>query len=337
MTAGRIVQLAIGFAVAGFFVWLILRQVDLAALGAALGAARPGWIAAAVGLFFAGYACRIWRWREMLTQDNPELGWGRCAVPFMASIAGNNVLPFRAGDALRAFAFTGWLGVGASNVLATLLVERLLDLLTLLLALGLALALLEVAGDAGALVGMGAGGLLVVAAAVAAVLLFPQVFEPLARFAARLAGRVSAGLGARLDAEVGKVFSTLRHLAHGPRMAWLVLWSLAAWGFEGSVFYCAARAVPAITEPLAGWLALPVGTLATLLPSTPGYVGTFDFFVIKAAEAMGNPAVAAAAFAVLVHMILWLPATLAGGACLGIWALRRRPPVLTESSEKAQT
>ena len=94
--------------------------------------------------------------------------------------------------------------------------------------------------------------------------------------------------------------------------------------FEGSVFWCVAKAMPAITQPVAGWLALPVGTLATLLPSTPGYVGTFDFFVIKAAEAMGNPAAAAAGFALMVHLVLWLPATLTGGACALYWLLWMR-------------
>lgn len=335
MRRDRIIKLLLGFGVAAFFVWLILRQVDPAAVGAALSDMRPGWVVAAVTCFFLGYACRVCRWRAMLARHNPGLGWGRCAVPFFASIAGNNVLPFRAGDALRAFAFTRWLGVGTSAVLATLLVERLLDLLTLLLALGLALTLLNVASDAGALVGVGAGGLLAIAAIVAAVLLFPLVFEPPARFALRLVARLAPRIGARLEGEIGKIFAALQDLARGARMVRLVLWSLAAWSFEGAVFYCAALAIPGMTEPLAGWLAMPVGTLATLLPSTPGYVGAFHFFVIKAAEAMSNPAATAAAFAVLAHLVMWLPVTVVGGVCFGAWSLRR-PAADPEATAKVQ-
>lgn len=331
---GQTLKLLVGVGIAAVFVWLIVRSVDGAALAAALAAARPGWIVAAIVLFACGYACRIWRWRLMLARDNPGIDWATCAVPFMASIAGNNVLPFRAGDALRVFAFTGWLKVGPSPVLATLLVERLLDLLTLLLALGLALMLFDVAGDGRSLVGLGAWGLLALGVAVAGVLLVPQIFEPFARLAARLVRRLSNRIGLKLEAEVVHVFATLRHLAHGPRMAFLLMWSLVAWSFEGAVFYAAARALPSITEPLAGWLALPVGTLATLIPSTPGYVGTFDFFVIKAAEAMGNPVAAAAAFAILVHLILWLPATLVGGACFAAWAVRRGPPARVADAER---
>lgn len=338
MAKRKLLQLGLGFGVAGVFVWLILRSLDGAELAAALAETRPGWVLAAVAMFFAGYACRIARWRMMLRRDNPDLTWARCAVPFMGSIATNNILPFRAGDALRAFAFSRWLGVETAPVLATLLVERLLDLLSLLIAFGLVLTLFGLGeGSAGALVGMGGTGLIVIGLAVMAVLLFPQIFEPLARLAVRIIGKLSMGLGEKLADIADKIFATLRHLAHGPRMAMLVLWSALVWGFEGTVFWCAAKAVPAIVEPLAGWLALPVGTLATLLPSTPGYVGTFDFFVIKAAEIMGNPAAAAAAFALLVHMILWLPATLTGGACLAFWALRGRNASLPTASETPST
>jgi uncharacterized membrane protein YbhN (UPF0104 family) len=71
-----------------------------------------------------------------------------------------------------------------------------------------------------------------------------------------------------------------------------------------------------VTGPLAGWLALPVGTLATLIPSTPGYVGTFDYFTVKAMTELGNTTAAATAYALLVHALLWLPPTLVGGLYL---------------------
>ncbi|HSC81948.1 MAG TPA: lysylphosphatidylglycerol synthase domain-containing protein, partial [Chitinolyticbacter sp.] len=69
---------------------------------------------------------------------------------------------------------------------------------------------------------------------------------------------------------------------------------------------------------------LPVGTLATLIPSTPGYVGTFDYFTVRAMTALGNGQVVATAYALLVHALLWLPPTLAGGAYL--LATRTRIP-----------
>ncbi len=40
-------------------------------------------------------------------------------------------------------------------------------------------------------------------------------------------------------------------------------------------------------SPLGPWFALSTGTLATLLPSSPGYVGTFDYFAMLGLVAYG--------------------------------------------------
>ncbi|GMG81168.1 lysylphosphatidylglycerol synthase transmembrane domain-containing protein [Paralimibaculum aggregatum] len=314
MSARRLLTLALGLAMAAGFVWLIARETDGAALRAAFAEARAGWIGLGVLCFLAGYSARVARWRAMLALENPALTWGRCMGPFMISMAVNNVLPFRAGDALRAFAFSGRLGVGTGRVLATLVVERLLDLLTILGILGLALWLTGL--DAGGLLGVGAAALVAAALAVALALLLPGVFEPLARGGAGLVARLAPGPGARLREESDRIFALLRRLARGAVMARLMLWSALAWGLEGCVFLCAALALPGMAAPEAAWLALPVGTLATLLPSTPGYVGTFDYFAAEAVQLFGEPQAVAAAFAILTHTMLYFPPLAVGGIAL---------------------
>ena len=124
------------------------------------------------------------------------------------------------------------------------------------------------------------------------------------------------GPGGKLQEGVRKALETLFHLAQGGTMLRLIAWSVCAWLAEGCVFWLSALALPSIHAPLAGWIALPVGTLATLIPSTPGYVGTFDFFTVRAMTEMGNTQVAATAYALLVHTLLWLPPTVIGGLYL---------------------
>ncbi|WP_284209173.1 lysylphosphatidylglycerol synthase transmembrane domain-containing protein, partial [Chitiniphilus shinanonensis] len=188
-------RLGLGILLALFFLWLIARQIDPAALAQAFAGTRGGWVAAGLALFCVGYACRIARWRVMLARDNPALRWIDCAGPLLASFAANNVLPFRAGDVLRAFAFNARLGTSAGTVLATLFVERLLDLLMVLVLLGAALAVFGL--DASRFAGLGSAALIAVALAILVVLLFPRLFAPPARLAGRLAGRVSPALCAR--------------------------------------------------------------------------------------------------------------------------------------------
>ena len=319
---GRRAQLMLGLVLAGLFGWLALRDLDRGALASALAAPDLRWLVLAPCLLAAGYACRVARWRMMLATARPGIGMGRCAVPLLGSIALNNLLPLRMGDVLRCVGFSRWLALDAGTITATVLVERLLDLLTVLLALGLALLILAPGLP---LVGTMGGALVALGAAALVLLLAPGLLRPLVRLTEGVLHRLSPRAGAAFSRFATPLMATLATLARGRRMAALILWSAAVWAFEGATYWAVAMALPAVTVPVAGWLAMPAGTLATLLPSTPGHIGTFDYFAIKAAEGLGNPPAAAAAFGVLVHAVLYLCTTLAGGVCLLIWRLRPDP------------
>lgn len=305
----KALRLGLGLAVAGLFIWLTLRQVDVAHIAQAMRGARVDLLLAATALLCVGYACRIARWRTMLAPVNPALRWADCAGPLVASFAANSVLPFRAGDIMRSFIFNDRLKTTPGSVLATLFVERLLDLLMVILLLGLALWIFHF--DVSRLLGVGGPLLLLVAGAIVAVLLFPQVLQWPVRGLGRLAARLPAA--AKLQAELSQATATLGQLAGGSTMPRLLAWSAATWLIEGGVYALVARAVSSVAAPSGAWLAVPVGTLATLIPSTPGYVGTFDYFTAQAMVLAGNDSTAAAAFAFLVHLVLWLPPTVAGG------------------------
>ena len=314
MKGKKTLRLVTGCALAALFLWLILRQISFADTKHAFLGASFMWVAAALAVFAAGYSCRIRRWQIMLQADSSGLQWGNCAGPFLASFAANNVLPFRAGDVMRSFAFNQKLGTTAGVMIATLFVERLLDLLTVLLFLGAALAFFDVESSQFARVGSAV--LILGGVTILIILLFPHLFRPVARVLGRAIARIAPTFGHKLLSEIDKSFIMLEHLAQGSTMIRLAFWSLAVWLAEGCVFWFTALALPAIDAPLAGWLALPISTLATLIPSTPGYVGTFDYFTVRAMIELGNNTEAATAYALLVHALLWLPPTLVGGLYL---------------------
>lgn len=319
----RWAKAGVGIAIGGGLLWLVLSGVEREAMLDTLAAADALWVTLGIAAFAAGYACRICRWRAMLSGDNPAIGFRDCAGPFLISIAANNLLPLRAGDALRAVAFHGRLGVGTGGVLATLLVERLLDLLMLLLALlaALAFVLPQAAALPSVLSGLGFGLVGAGALAVCGALLAPRLVEaPVRRLLARL-GEALPGLGARLSEGAAHMFSVLARLAGRRSMPGLLGWSVAAWAFEGGVFLAAALALSGpeggSPAPVAA-LALPVATLGTLLPGPPGHIGTFDYFAALSAETLGAVPAAAVAFALLVHAMLWLPPVLAAGVALAL-------------------
>lgn len=320
MTAKSAVRLGFGIALAAVFTLLLLRQLDLSQVNDAFRNATVRWVAAALAAFFLGYLCRIARWHAMLSSSVPGLRLHACAGPFLASFAANNVLPFRAGDVMRVFAFNRALGTTSGVVAATLFVERLLDLLLVVVLFAAALRVFDVGPSV--VSGLGSAALFAGAIVLLLVLLLPRMFAPTARWAGRLASRVAPRAGTRVSDEIAKGLVTLEQLAKGHVMLKLLGWSALAWTFEGCVFWFAALALPAVTEAQAAWLALPVATFATLIPSTPGYVGTFDYFTAWAMIQLGNAPSPAAAAAFLVHTLLWLPPTIVGGAYLLLHPVR---------------
>jgi uncharacterized protein (TIRG00374 family) len=315
MTAEKLWRLAIGLAFSAGLLWLLLRGVEVAKLVALLsGVYWPGLLAALMALF-GSYAARIRRWQILLRHENPALTWRQCAGPLLAGFAVNNVLPFRAGDMLRCVGFCGLLRVSAGGAGVTLVVERLLDLITLLLIL--AIVSVAFGFDGLRLFGLGAMG---VAVLMAAVLLLPQLFGPALRGLLWVIDRLSSRLGKRFRSECARASELLEAARSRRTMLSLAGWSLAVWAAEGVVFSFAAHSLLALEAPIFAWLALPAATLGTLLPGLPGHVGTFDYFAAEAIAAGGNSVLASAAFALLVHVLLWLPVTAAGG----LWLWMRR-------------
>jgi len=310
MKSRRIVRIFLGCFIAIIFLWLMFRHIKLSEFVNAFTGTRFSWIIAALGSFCIGYFIRIERWWLMFQKDNPKLSRFACVGPFFASFAVNNVLPFRAGDLLRSFAFNRQLGVTSGVVLASLFVERLLDMLMVLIFLGLALGFFGLKIHRFA--GIGSNVLLTISLIIVCVLFFPKLLKPVAFVLHRLFSAISPKWGEVFFNEVTKSLSTLDHLSRGNSMFKLILLSLMAWTAEGCVFWFSGLALPRIITPLAGWLALPVGTLSTLIPSTPGYVGTFDFFTGRAMTELGNSVADATAYSFLVHALLWLPPTVIG-------------------------
>jgi len=310
----KISRTILGVLFAVFFIWLILKNVDFQELSENFRQVKTSYIGGAVIFFFVGYSCRIERWRLMLTLDNCRLRWIDCSGPLMASVAANNVLPFRAGDILRAFAFNRRLEISASSSLTSLFAERLLDLLMVLSLLGAALAYFGM--DASSLVGVGGGVLIFVACLILLLLFFPRAVKKPTFFISGLISRLNPKMGAKFEEALIKIFAALDHISRRETIGKLVFWSFLSWAAEGLVFWFVALSIPGISNDLAAWIALPVGSLATLLPSTPGYVGTFDYFTAQSMIAMGNSSTNSVTFAFIVHVVLWLPPIIVGGIYL---------------------
>lgn len=326
-TLRRWVKPVAGLLVTVAFAWLLLRDIDYRELATSFARLSPAALLLAVAALAAGYGVRIVRWWLMLRALEPGLPLSACVWPFLTSVAVNNTLPFRAGDALRVFGFRRQLRSPSMRVLGTLVVERLLDLLALLTFFFLGLRGLP-AGVFPAMLMTVAAGLAggSLGAIVALILLGPRL-AGLVRMVAERPGLVARGWSDAVHRHGTALAEALNVLRAPARLAMLLGLSIVTWALEGAVFVVVARACDSGVAPQGPWFALATATLATLLPSSPGYVGTFDYFAALALTSYGSTREAAVAFALTVHAVLWLPLTALG---LGYLLLRggrigRRP------------
>lgn len=312
--ARRLGRSAVGWVISIACLAFIASKVDLGQATRALQAySWPYLVPALAGLAF-GYCQRVIRWAVMLSSAGEAVNPSRCAAPFLGSITLNNVLPLRAGDIVRATVFPAAIGVPRTAAIGSIVLERLLDLLTLAFCLtvgatvlgGVKLPTWLVDGTVLLVV---VGGLILLA-----VLLFSG---PIARRLSQAAKARSADdLVAKLLRAGASMLDGFRQMsAPRPLFAVLVL-SLLAWLGEATCFYFVMLGFGLTYPPVAALLVMAFVTLSTLVPSSPGYVGPFHLAAFSIMTLLGAREDVATSFAVISHLMLWVPTTVAGGIAM---------------------
>lgn len=317
----RVVRLLLGLAISGLFIGALFSRVPLDRVAKSLSQLQPSYVVAALGAVAVAYALRCQRWAMMLRCLGGQVRFADAAVPLLSCVALNNVLPLRAGDVVRIVAFRRLTQVGPSMQLGSLVLERLLDVATLMAILAATLGLSRVATLQPSLK---AGLELLAWATLAAVVIFLAAPGPI-RMLVRAAETRLPKLRAPAESLL-RLSEAITALSRPLQLARLAGVSLAAWLCEGAGYIAIARSLGVNHSLPAGLTALGLGTLATSIPSSPGYVGTFHYFAALALSQFGAAPAVAAAYAILIHALLWLSTTTTGFALMLAAGVRRTPP-----------
>lgn len=293
---------------------VIARLVDLDELMTAIRQFEWPYLVYGIAFLAFGYVLRVLRWSLLLGATGAPVRFGNCLAPFLGSITLNNVLPLRVGDLVRAFVFPAAMGVPKTTAASSLVMERLIDLMTLLCCLSIGLFAIRTAQVPPML--SESALTLAVLGGMALVVTF--------LFSGTLANAISAGAawrpaGDRLAGAMTALGSLLRGFdaMSRPRvLASTLLISMLVWVGESGLFYFMMRGFGLEATPPMALLVMAIATLSTLVPSSPGYVGPFHLAAFTAISLVGGSAAQAGSFAVLCHLALWLPTTLAGALAI---------------------
>lgn len=291
----------LGGAVSLVALYLLIANIDFSLLTAALREARYVFIVPAAALIVAGMFTRALRWRTMLLGTLPIR---RTFSILNVSYLVNGVIPFRVGEVARA-----WLATRAEppvpmfRSLSTIVVERLLDTLAVLIILALALTaspLLPAELRAAAAFFAPA----VLAGFVVLIALSAQRERAL-RWAHIVVRRIPFLQRWRLVDWFAHFLDGLRPLTTPKPLAWMLGWTIVSWAFSLASGYVLMNAF--YPEPTWGAVALftSAASFAVALPAVPGNLGTYEASVVISLGAMGfgTPYETSVAFAVLLHAL----------------------------------
>jgi hypothetical protein len=125
-------KVAFSLALTGLFLWITFQNVDWKSLVQTFRETAPAGIIGAAALAILSCLPRAWRWRILLASVSKEIPLSSTLKAVLIAYAGNNVFP-RAGEFARVVALTRSHPMPVGSVVASVIVERLLDMLTLLI------------------------------------------------------------------------------------------------------------------------------------------------------------------------------------------------------------
>jgi uncharacterized membrane protein YbhN (UPF0104 family) len=251
-------------------------------------------IAGALGLYALATLCRGERWHQLLrhTSIHPKRIDSYCITT--VGYAGNNILPARAGEALRVFLISGRAEASKREALGTIIAERVLDAAVLAIAFAFGAYGTLVSGSPIALLGIVAVGIVVVA-------FFPSRFQP---------NPTHPRVKWLVDS-FARLLAPTRNLISREGLLLFAL-TFVIWAIEASVYFLVAHAVGLGISFGGAVFIMVVANFVALIPAGPGYVGTFDAAVLYAAHKLGRTHSAALSFLLLLRFVLFIPITLTG-------------------------
>jgi uncharacterized protein (TIRG00374 family) len=317
----RLANVAAGFAITAVLLWLFFKDTAWDAVGAGIAAARFELLAlAAVGTCLS-ILLRAWRWLLLLEHLRPNLAYMPVLSAYVAGFATSTLLPGRMGEVVRPALMSRDAGIPFMSGLATLVTERLLDLVMVLALVASGFIFPEVlvsagAGEAAAVIDAVRWVSLVSFAIAGGVILFLVLLLVDPARARRLADFLLSPLPERFAARLGSMLDRfidgLGGMRIRGRLVMCVLMTVANWLLIAANVSFALSAFGITVTYTDALFLLGVTALGVAIP-TPGGAGSYHAAVILVLTLLwAVPADLARSYAIVMHLISFAPFIIGG-------------------------
>lgn len=308
-------HLWVGVLVSGLLLAIIVWTIDVREAVRALAAADVRWVGPALVILGISLGVRAWRWRFIMAPVK-LINTHRLFSAMMIGFMGNNLLPARAGEFMRAYVIGKTQRVSASASLATVVVERLFDGLTLLAMLLVSVLVLRFPVESERLThhirtaGWLAFGFYL---AVLAVCVLLRLYQAPTR---RGILAVLSFLPERWRAKAAQVLDGFVQGLEVVRGGWhlvpILALSIAAWSIQAVSIWLVLLAFHLKLSLGAAFFFMAVQAFGVMIPSSPGFIGTFHAASILAMTAFGVGREVALSASIVMHLLFFIPVTVVG-------------------------
>ncbi len=323
------IKIVASLGLSGLFLWAAFRGVDIGHLWQAMARLQLPWLIVLVGLFLLSNLPRARRWQVLMVPVSREIPFWPTVWALMVGYAGNCLIP-RAGEFARVVALRQGRQLSMSGLVATVVVERVLDMLSVVLLLG---AVLLFYRDliASTFPWMEKVGLLAFLVSVAILVCLGALSAKGASdltWLERRLFRLSPAVADRVVGALRSLFQGMGALRSTSGYVEIILQTLLVYGAYLATVYVTLVAFGfnslyglGLPEAL---VVLVIGTVGVIIP-TPGGTGTYHYFCSQALHHFYNvPLVDALAFATVVHGVAYLSFLAVGGPGLIVMVARHK-------------
>ena len=313
----NVIRTVVVIALAVGLLALFLRNADLGRVWASVRAARADFLLLSLLLTCGTFVIRAERWQYLLS----PLGRTRFSTVFRTTVIGfaaSALLPARAGEVIRPYMLARREGLSATAAFATIIVERILDLVAVLMLMAAFLIWFDPgleSRDSAVFQAIRFGGLVMAPVALGTLLvMFFMAGHPerlhawLLRAEAVLPQRIAAML-ARFAQTFAEGFAVVRSPG---RLVAALAWSLVLWVAIASGIWAVSVAFGIAMSFTGAWLMLAPLVVGVAVP-TPGGVGGFhEAYRIGATAFFAADNDTAVGAAIVLHAISIGPVIIAG-------------------------
>jgi uncharacterized protein (TIRG00374 family) len=293
-----------------------LRGLDWASFWKAITGGHYEILLLTIPLGSINYFIRAVRW-SMLVNTEKKVPLLSVFWANMVGYLGNAYLPARAGELIRSAYLGEKSGTGTSFVFATALVERLLDVIALVLIGSVALLLQSQISAmlASAIKLMAAAGVI----GLAIVIVAPFQEKRIASLVAKMP--LPSKINQKVSEQVGRFLVGMRSLHNLRRLASFIVLTAVIWLLDGIGTIIGVHIISQSLSLGQALILLAALGLSSAVPSTPGYIGVYQFVAVGVLVPFGFTRPSALAYILISQVVGYLVISFWG--LIGLWQVNR--------------